>query len=71
MFRGISREVRNEFKFRNVGILKITGKDFEILKIQLRTCRPFVMREVSLQENNLDASNGKQINSFLNQKVEE
>jgi double-strand break repair protein MRE11 len=33
-----------------VGILSITGKEFNLEKIRLRTVRPFVMREIVLSE---------------------
>src|SRR5271170_6304587 len=35
---------------RHVGILSITGKEFNWEKIRLRTVRPFVMREIILSE---------------------
>jgi double-strand break repair protein MRE11 len=33
-----------------VGILSITGKEFHMEKIRLKTVRPFVMREIVLSE---------------------
>jgi double-strand break repair protein MRE11 len=33
-----------------VGILSITGKQFHMEKIRLKTVRPFVMREIVLSE---------------------
>ena len=33
-----------------MGILSITGKEFKMEKIRLRTVRPFVMKEIVLSE---------------------
>lgn len=35
---------------RHVGILSITGKEFNLEKIRLTTVRPFVMRDIILSE---------------------
>jgi double-strand break repair protein MRE11 len=35
---------------RHVGLLSITGKEFHMEKIRLTTIRPFVMREIVLEE---------------------
>ena len=35
---------------KHVGILSITGRDFELEKIRLKTVRPFVMKEIVLAE---------------------
>lgn len=35
---------------RHVAILSVTGKEFHLEKIRLKTVRPFVMREIMLSE---------------------
>jgi len=36
--------------FRHVGLLSVTGREFHMEKIRLKTVRPFVMRDIVLSE---------------------
>lgn len=62
---------------KHVAILSVTGKDFEVEPIRLKTVRPFVMREIVLAEEKEAAKLAKKANNrvgitaFLQAIVEE
>jgi double-strand break repair protein MRE11 len=62
---------------KHCGILSITGTEFKLEKIRLKTVRPFVMREIVLAEEKemknvwKKASNRTKVTTFLCQIVEE
>lgn len=62
---------------KHVGILSITGRDFELEKIRLKTVRPFVMKEIVLAEESSlkhvwkKNANRTAVTSFLCKTVED
>jgi double-strand break repair protein MRE11 len=55
---------------KHVGILEITGKEFSLEKVRLKTVRPFVIDDVVLAEQRDLARDDKTaVNAFLQQKV--
>ncbi|TPX61200.1 hypothetical protein PhCBS80983_g01238 [Powellomyces hirtus] len=57
---------------KHIAILKITGMDFQIQPIRLRTVRPFVMDEVILQAiEGLRPGDQNMVNDFLQDRVTE
>jgi len=62
---------------KHCGILSITGTEFKLEKIRLKTVRPFVMREIVLADENemknvwKKANNRTQVTHFLCQVVDE
>jgi double-strand break repair protein MRE11 len=59
-----------EAKEKFVGLLRITGRGFEIEKLKLKTVRPFVMKEVVLKEVPLlDPLDNTAVSAFLQRKV--
>jgi double-strand break repair protein MRE11 len=53
-----------------VGLLRITGRSFEIEKIRLKTVRPFIMDSVVLKNiDDLDPLDTTAVNAFLQEKV--
>jgi double-strand break repair protein MRE11 len=65
-----------DLTFRHVGLLSITGKDFHLEKIRLKTVRPFIMREITLSEvprfAKKASDKGKEaVLAYLREQVEE
>lgn len=59
---------------KHCGILNITGKDFHLEKIRLRTVRPFIMKDIILSEVSSIppmVENKKEVLTYLISKVEE
>lgn len=62
---------------KHVAIISVTGKDFQTETIRLKTVRPFVMREIVLQDNKRmsviarKSENRTEITTYLIQIVEE
>lgn len=58
---------------RNVAILEIQGKDFQLTPIPLRTVRPFVMEEIVLTDlegdEKIDISKPMEVTKFLKSRV--
>lgn len=52
---------------KNVFVLSVKGKDFSLKPIQLKTVRPFVMKEISLKDSRISASssNKEEVLNFL------
>lgn len=52
---------------KNVFVLSVKGKDFSLKPIQLKTVRPFVMKEISLKDSKISASssNKDEVLNFL------
>ena len=51
-----------EAKAKHVGLLTITGRDFHMEPIRLRTVRPFIMREIALADEKAAERIGKKAN---------
>lgn len=66
---------RGEAEPKHVGLLKIQGKQFHMEKIRLRSVRPFVIDEVSLDEvadeEDIAFDNRVQVNQYLKKRVKE
>lgn len=58
-----------ESRRKHVGILKIHGRSFELKKLALKTVRPFLMDEVSLDDEGLSPHDERGIKNFLEEKV--
>ncbi|KAH8101778.1 Metallo-dependent phosphatase-like protein [Cristinia sonorae] len=60
---------------KHVGLLEICGKDYKLTPIPLRTVRPFVLDECSLDEaaedEGLDLSDKMEISKYLKKRVDE
>jgi double-strand break repair protein MRE11 len=55
---------------RHVALLQIQGKEFEMTPIPLRTVRPFVLEEVTLnEEEGLELNDPMAISKFLKGRV--
>lgn len=58
---------------RHVGLLEIHGKEYQMTAIPLRTVRPFVLDECSLEEaaedEGLDLSDRMEIAKYLKKRV--
>ncbi|KAJ3258944.1 Double-strand break repair protein mre11a [Boothiomyces macroporosus] len=55
---------------KHIGILKITGQEFQLEKIKLKTVRPFVMDNVELSKvDGLDPGDKDSVALFLRRKV--
>lgn len=61
-----------ESRDKYVGILEVTGHQFSINEIRLKTVRPFIMQEVELKlVEDLDPTDQTAVSSFLQQKIKE
>ncbi|KAI8818933.1 DNA repair protein rad32 [Fimicolochytrium jonesii] len=56
---------------KHVAILRISGSDFNLEPVRLRTVRPFIMDDVVLQDiEDLRPKDEKMVNQFLQERVE-
>lgn len=69
--------IHGEAKPKHVAVLSVTGKDFKVEPIRLKTVRPFVMKDLVLQEDknflqHIKSGNKRtHITEFLMEKVDE
>lgn len=60
-----------ESKDKHVGILKINKKQFNIEKVSLTTVRPFLIKQVVLEDMGLDPTRQDLVEAMLKEKVEQ